>query len=243
MAEPDDSQLVSGYRMVPVRPSASPFRHRIGGPACDAAPLCTVCDRALAAYVLLDLSDPRLGIEADRRFFPVLYCHNCETVADLFAYRIAPNGSIQILRQRRGRVLGNWPLPRGDHGIELAPVPDRLNEILLRCPKGWYFHDYETRRARPGAPAAGAADIDFMEEFVAGRRTRHGMEGFHQLGGLPLWLQRPQPVTCPRCAQPMPFLLSLGSDERLNWQFGDWGRLYVFLCSPCSVVAALIQFG
>jgi len=243
MAECDDSQLVSGYQMIPVKPSGSRFRHRMGGLDYDAAPLCTVCDRALKAYVLLDLSDPRLGIEADRRTLPILYCHNCETPADLFAYRIAPNGAIQIVRQYRGGPFEGWPQPRGEHGIELTPVPERLNEILLRCPKGWFAWKYDAQRGRPERASEWEADIEFMEDYALGPFGSSGRQGFHQLGGLPFWLQRPQEVSCPRCSQPMPFLLSLGSDERLNWAFGDWGRLYVFFCAPCSAVAALVQCG
>jgi len=243
MADRDDGQLVSGYRMVPVDPAASRFSHRMGGIDCDAAPLCTVCDRALRAYVLLDLSDPRLGIEADRRTLPVFYCHNCETPADLFAYRIAPNGSIQILRQYRGEPFDGWPQPRGEFGIELTPVPDRLNEILLRCPEGWFAYKYSGPRGRAEPRSDWEADIEFMEGYDLGPFGPSGRAGFHQLGGLPFWLQQPQEVTCPSCSQPMPFLLSLGSDERLGWVFGDWGRLYVFRCSPCSVVAALLQCG
>lgn len=60
-----------------------------------------------------------------------------------------------------------------------------------------------------------------------------------RVGGAPSWLQGDATPECPRCREPMAFLLQLVS--RADISFGDDGRLYVFTCADCRVSATMVQ--
>lgn len=72
----------------------------------------------------------------------------------------------------------------------------------------------------------------------------HSLEtdiGSHWFGGSPVWIQSPLHAKCVRCERNMTFVLQIGSDDELDFQFGDDGVLYVFLCEHCNITAAIVQ--
>jgi hypothetical protein len=212
-------------QILPRDPVGCSFAHRMGNVPFAGAPMCMVCKRPFTVYMLLDTSDPRLGLDVTRRLLPVLYCHNCETTADVFMYQLMGQDDIRVLHQHQGVQFDDWPRPHGEFGLQFTPIPDRVSEFRLRTPGGWY-------NSRECNTPEGQA---FAEEFLLGDRP------YHQLKGAPFWLQDPRTFQCPECARDMPFLLSMASDSRLGWEFGDGGWLYVFLCTQCAVVACVLQ--
>ncbi|MEU6248174.1 hypothetical protein [Glycomyces sp. NPDC047010] len=64
-----------------------------------------------------------------------------------------------------------------------------------------------------------------------------------QLSGEPEWIQNDETPTCPSCADPMKFMVSLeeGLHHTTAANFGGSGRGYVFTCQCCSEAAFLWQ--
>ena len=217
---------VMGYEMFPVEVGQAPFEHRMGSVRFPGVPMCPVCRRSFTTYLTLDLSDRRLGIDSDVPVLSVIYCHGCQTLVEPFFYQIGPGGQIRILQQFQGNTIEGWPTPRGAYAVELKPTPERMYELILRVSDGWAY-------CSDGLPLD---DQIFLLDYTGAEKA------FHQLGGPPFWIQRPVVLECPICTERMDFLLSLGSDDKLGWEFGpDVGRQYVFLCSGCTVIAAVVQ--
>jgi hypothetical protein len=74
-------------------------------------------------------------------------------------------------------------------------------------------------------------------------------EGKHQLGGMPIWVQREECIPCIVCGGAMEYIamidseLYIGKDgfRERGHMFGDEGILYMFVCRECSVFATKAQ--
>ena len=63
----------------------------------------------------------------------------------------------------------------------------------------------------------------------------------HKIGGSPDWIQGEETPKCPECGLPMSFygqLDSLGED----FDIGDCGMIYVFLCEDCLTTVSIMQY-
>ena len=75
------------------------------------------------------------------------------------------------------------------------------------------------------------------------------MEGKHQLGGMPIWVQREERIPCIVCKRGMEYVamvdseLYIGKDgfREKGHMFGDEGILYTFVCRKCGVFANRAQ--
>jgi uncharacterized protein YwqG len=71
----------------------------------------------------------------------------------------------------------------------------------------------------------------------------------HQLGGLPVWIQREETVRCLACDDEMEYIAMVDSEliigdggfRRDGHMFGDEGILYMFVCRSCSIFATKAQ--
>lgn len=71
----------------------------------------------------------------------------------------------------------------------------------------------------------------------------------HQLGGLPVWIQREETVHCLACAGEMEYIAMVDSElyvgenglRKEGHIFGDNGILYVFVCRACEIFATKAQ--
>jgi len=80
-------------------------------------------------------------------------------------------------------------------------------------------------------------ESDLMERDVT-LATAHRKVA-SRIGGEPGWIQQDETPDCPRCGDPMAFVLQLAGTRDID--FCDEGRLYSFACPHCSVSATLIQ--
>lgn len=74
-----------------------------------------------------------------------------------------------------------------------------------------------------------------VELVVGAPRSRSAS----RVGGTPAWIQDDGTPDCPRCHDPMAFVLQLSGTPDID--FCDEGRLYSFACPECRVVASVIQ--
>jgi hypothetical protein len=155
------------------------------------------------------------------------------------------------------------PLPQGVH---VTSVP-RLALATCLCCLGYEVHPccYYQHDAAAGEPR----DITVTErrdpQFESGplkettvrlvatpRRWRwqdwamsNDRENLHRVGGHPCWVQAADVPACPRCAEPMSFLMQFDSDlptpQTAQFSWGSGGLAYVHWCDGCRVSATFWQ--
>jgi hypothetical protein len=84
---------------------------------------------------------------------------------------------------------------------------------------------YGERKAAPAAAAVLAAPPPLE------------CQTFHKLNGSPLWIQGNAWPKCIVCGGLPEFWGQVGADEKLGYEFGDSGVVYVFWCPRCRVTA------
>ena len=235
----------TGYRMKVVEANEGEMGHRIGAVDSAKPALGLAADDPHTVCLVLDLSDPRIQLDIPVPRIPILF--RFPGVGNgWLSYRLQPDGTVTIVRVPSGVPLAPWAIrwvlssPRGNCGLSLEPIPERLHNIfhlepipeglqgsLLRSKWSWYAR----RSALP------EADVQYVEEELG-----YFGNGFHQLGGTPGWIQGRLQRLCPDCRRPMDFLLSLGSHDKLGWEFPEYGRLYALICEKCSCVTIEPQF-
>jgi hypothetical protein len=75
------------------------------------------------------------------------------------------------------------------------------------------------------------------------------MEGKHQLGGTPVWVQGEEQIACIDCGNEMDYIAMVDSElytgedgfRTEGHMFGDEGILYVFVCRRCGILATKAQ--
>ena len=219
-----------GHKLELVAPEHGDGAHRVGNVAAGAVPLCTAVQDDFVIYGLLDAADARIGLPAHFRSLPILFYPGYEEAGRPLIYRADPVGDVLIVSQAEDRLdraalIRSWPKPSGVFGACLTALSEELAGILQRVERGWY-NQYRK---------LSAAERRYVEGECFGSGP------FHQVGGPPLWLQKPIDASCPQCAQQLQYVLSLDSDSKAGWMFGDMGRLYVLVCRQCSVVLCDVQ--
>jgi hypothetical protein len=106
-----------------------------------------------------------------------------------------------------------------------SPTPQALNK------SGQRLKPLKVKQGEEDLPARVLTLVPVASGKKAGRKSK--------LGGKPTWIQMDQTPDCPKCENPMAFVLQLASDSRIS--YGDMGMLYSFVCPECHVSAALIQ--
>jgi hypothetical protein len=109
--------------------------------------------------------------------------------------------------------------------------------VLAHGPSGWAIREQASSPSFDGFPAVLPERPVRLEPAPADRAE----PARHRVGGAPGWIQSDETPDCIGCGHPMTFLAQLDTDDRLGLQFGDDGRLYAFVCAPCTLVATLIQ--
>jgi len=228
----DVTVSTTGYQLEAAVPGPGEHGHRMGCLDALKPGLARKPDDGYTVCLVVDTSDPRLRLGSVPARIPILFRFDCEWGRDPLVYWLSPDGRLTILREPWGQILPAalrfkppwWP-PRGDFDARLVEIPQRLHDLAQKWPRCWY----EAEQHLPWE------DIEHVNDIVFFGKP------YHQIGGLPFWVQDPLAPQCPTCKEPMPFLLSLGSDNRLGWMFGDCGRLYAFYCARCCIVVSQAQ--
>jgi hypothetical protein len=74
-------------------------------------------------------------------------------------------------------------------------------------------------------------------------------EGKHQVGGIPIWVQKEERVLCARCCEEMQYIAMVDTElyigengfREKGHMFGDRGILYMFICRRCGIFAVEAQ--
>lgn len=221
----------TGYQLILVDPAEGEHGHRAGSLESIKPAVGLRARDGYTLSLLLDPSDPRIGLTTKLERIPIVFRFDRDWEGEWLTYRVIAPQKIKFISEPWGDDdMGElpWGNPIGEFGIRLAGIPERLDTIGRAIELNWLW---DRKQFTP-------EDQEYVNKtvFTVG-------EGFHHVGGAPWWVQTPERMKCPECREKMPFLLSLDSDGKTNWCFGDAGRLYVFYCEKCSVVAANAQGG
>jgi ankyrin repeat protein len=161
------------------------------------------------------------------QFAKPVSCPHCESRSNLVAQIDLTDPAL----------LGN-PLPFGGLPVFWCLDCGEWGPDFFEFARGTVFALRGGKRLPP-ATDEGADDLDSRAVTVtpAASGKRAGRKS--KLGGKPAWLQADDTPDCPKCEQPMGFVLQLASDSRVS--FGDVGMLYTFACPECAVTASLVQ--
>lgn len=182
------------------------------------APTCLTCGKAMHLIFLIDLTDPRLT------FIVLPDIKQLPLVSCLSCSPVYEPQYFAI--QVQGSLLEALNQQPGQVIGDYLPRPLKQHPIGLR---GLRKNEY------PLTLKAADALIDLPEPK-------------HQLGGLPLWLQEPVEVTCPRCYQSMQLVAMFNDDpsietgaERPGVYLADSAILYFFCCNRCLLLGTVFQ--
>ena len=84
---------------------------------------------------------------------------------------------------------------------------------------------------------SGQVAFEFIEPPEIYATATGGPAGGDKLGGWPAWVQSPEWPHCPSCGGRMRLVFQLGSNDNLDFMFGDAGRGHVFGCGRCDEFA------
>ncbi|MFO1054681.1 MAG: hypothetical protein U1F36_20860 [Planctomycetota bacterium] len=208
--------LASGYFVELVAHPDEDFQHIFCGTNDTAGAECPNCRRPMLRQLLLDGRDRRLQLDrigVER--LPLLFCWTCPLSLGT-AYRVEPDGSVELLRFSRGEPAADFPYSEYPTQFpkafaRLDPVPHQIGE-------------------RVAAMNAGIESIDDPDDSTMIPR--------HQLGGEPYFVQGRPFVRCSVCKRPAAILASIG-DMTVDGR-GFTGNAFVqtwfALCGPCRVV-------
>ncbi len=198
--------------------------HLFCGEHHDASAVCPNCNKPLLLFLELDASDQRLGIPA-RSYVrvPLYYCWTCDLSQALFAYKLNPQGSIQILKFRSGSQQKDFPYPDYPHWFPGAQV------CLIAL-----SHEEQAAVGVLNSSACIEQILQIEEQTPELARPRH------QVGGEPLLLQGWPDHICPSCGKQAPLLASIGNDclDSRGLAGYDFVQVLFTFCRECDVVMA-----
>ena len=132
------------------------------------------------------------------------------------------------------------------------PVYYHLNDhqeiVVERESPGKYISEYPVPLEEHRVSCEKLLDHEYPES-ENGFYKLPAKRGNHQLGGIPLWVQDEEHISCIKCKREMSYLamvdteLYIGKDgfRERGHMFGDNGILYVFVCRRCNYFSAVAQ--
>lgn len=206
-------------------------------------PMCAACKTPLALFLQLRLSElpGSLPKQHGSGLLQLFYCCNdeCHT-----AFGFTP------FEDKVSRVRIIRPTPRGN----TAPPPPDYQHLPAKRIVGWKrfedlpdadeheehgfkrTYDHEANTIRLECPEV---DLDItessdecqIEDIAAGA-------GKDKLAGWPYWVQGMGYPSCPKCKKRMILLFQLGSEDHIDFMFGDVGTGHITQCPEHKDVVA-----
>jgi hypothetical protein len=210
-------------------PLPAEVQHDFCGTPEIAGATCPNCEKPLLRLLSLNAKDQKLNIEpAHNSVVHLLYCWTCTIPYGEFCYKVAKDGSVEILK--------------------LPSKHPQIQEFGPAGPYDGYTGIFPERQVSLQA-------MSESEQRILERRFATGLEdrrnepprGRHQIGGYPV-IDNPSKTSCPICSEDMPLLAALCDDATGNQPFeiepensfaGDGSVQMIFhFCRNCSVVTA-----
>jgi hypothetical protein len=204
-----------GYFVTPCAANECEYRHMVGGSHEISNAQCPNCRKPLLRLLSLDAKDPRLTLEHDGLdFIPLFLCWTCNVAQAPFYYRLAGNGSVEIVAFERGGIEADFPYE--GYPVVFPERPCRLEDI-----------PYSVQQA--------------FEEANAGREIELGRDirrPRHQVGGQPLVLDSYSAMRCITCQKRMAFLAAVGNDSGTEQGFvgNPYVQMLFHYCRTCQVI-------
>lgn len=208
--------------------TASKFSGKPYLPEDEDLPLCEGCGKPLQLFIQLNIAElpdqfkKQIGMEEG-----IIQMFYCTTWDDENQCEIDYESYFPFTEAQFVRLV----IPEGE-GRDVE-VPDIENYLTPKLIVGWKeMDDYPGWEEREGAGVELTDEEDDaiydMEIFYAGDK----------LGGWPLWVQAVEYPECPECGKTMRLIFQLGSNDNLDYQWGDMGVGHITQCEDHRDVLA-----
>jgi hypothetical protein len=207
-------------------PSPSEIAHKFCGTDEIKGAGCPNCFKPLLRILSLAADDPRLNLNSSRlRSIHLLYCWTCSIPFGIFSYRIAEDGSVEVLGLPPAYEYAFGSDGPYDGYTGLFPLK-RVGLIPLT---------EDEQRQQMAARSDGVASKFSIQD--------------HQIGGFPA-IANPERIVCPVCSSESPLLAVISDDASGNpstrvkvpaeESFTDNAgtQMAFHFCRNCSVVSA-----
>jgi hypothetical protein len=190
--------------------------------------ICPNCEKTLLRFLTLNCKDQRLDLnECLVENVHLLFCWTCNIAQEPFFYEINEQG-VCLLKYEKGGAgenppYDNYPIFFPEQKIRLSPISHEEQQALISLNEvdSDKWHVLIDQKA---------LDLIKNKEFHFPK---------HQIGGIPFIAQWDRNLSCPVCANPMPFLAEIGNDAGGGDEFtGNCGIQIIYkFCRTCSTVA------
>ncbi len=213
-----------GYRLVTSPITNSTYSHFFCGLTESKGAISHYTGKPLLRFLSLDTRDPRLELDAlPITRIELLYSLTCKIAyLDLF-YKVSLD-RIEILNPFSGQDNSDGDFtdtPFEDYpeffprtAVELIPVDENERSIVKSINE---IHNLDLQLEYP--------DLS---------------EPYHQIGGEPYFVQKPDVLSCPECGKHMSFFASIGNNNGHAKGFfdNDYMQVVYQICKNCIVVGA-----
>ena len=210
-----------GYKLGMQPTSSLSFKHFFCGLPEIKGAISPYTGKPLLRFLSLDTSDPRLELGAIQiPRIELLYSWTCTIAYIDFFYKIYRD-RIEILNLNNEEVYSeadfhdfpypNYPLSFPKSIIDLIPVDENEKNIVNSI--------NETQ------------DLDLRLQYP------ELSEPYHQIGGEPYFVQKPEVLSCPECGKDMSFFASIGNNNGHNIGFvdNDYVQVVYQICKDCCI--------
>jgi predicted nucleic-acid-binding Zn-ribbon protein len=213
-----------GYRLVNILNQDSPYKHLFCGQPELKNAISPVTGKPLLRFLSLDTTDPRLELETSKiKRIELLYSLTCRISWIDFFYKIIDD-RIEILNLDVNFINSEevyTDVPYEDYPIffpgirvDLIPVDENERDIVK--------------------------EINETDNLELDLQYPELSEPYHQLGGEPYFVQKPDVLACPLCGKDMFFFASIGNNNGQAKGFfdNDYMQIIYQICKKCFVIAA-----
>jgi uncharacterized protein YwqG len=210
-------------------------------------PICARCGEARQLFLQLDSGDLPCGAQwVGSGVLQVFYCTRCAgeiegwaPFSDAHVVRMVPSDELSPPPPDAGERALRPAAITGWEAFEDLPQPAEHDELGLNL-----YYDFRTKTIAVRCPSIGVSieGVDLEAQDDDGRELAEAISAAaagDKLGGWPHWIQGVEYPSCPRCAARMALVFQLGSEDNLDFMFGDSGVAHVTQCPQHPDVVAL----
>lgn len=189
-------------------------------------PTCGYCENPMQLFFQLNLKDApaRRSYWPESGYIQVFYCNTSDTYCEECgddAY--TPFGKYQAARlvtpSAKAKSFSESPVE--------GPIPART---IIKWKEKLDYPCSEELASCFDDPILDEDELSEMFEVSMEESEKSLTYVSDKLGGWPMWVQSAKYPDCPTCETTMDFIVQIGSEDNLDYMFGDCGIAMVFQC-------------